>query len=193
MLQRQGRVSYRALKRQFDLDDAAFEDLKEALLCLTRPQVGRSPLKPNAARVSSATNASSVNRQRTRSIRRGAFDSASVCTPSRKSWYDRARFSPVASNVGEQRRARPWSSQGGEPWRRKMRSPGMVECGSYTMTCCVCRRRGCPAREAARWTPAGVVCMLQKGHVPYAIDPALEEVTDRADETDDRESLADHG
>jgi class 3 adenylate cyclase len=32
MLQRQGRVSYRALKRQFNLDDAAFEDLKEALL-----------------------------------------------------------------------------------------------------------------------------------------------------------------
>jgi class 3 adenylate cyclase/predicted ATPase len=32
MLQRQGRVAYRALKRQFDLDDAAFDDLKEALL-----------------------------------------------------------------------------------------------------------------------------------------------------------------
>jgi class 3 adenylate cyclase len=32
MLQRQGRVSYRALRRQFDLDDAAFGDLKEVLL-----------------------------------------------------------------------------------------------------------------------------------------------------------------
>ncbi len=32
MLQRQGRVSYRVLKRQFNLDDASFEDLKEALL-----------------------------------------------------------------------------------------------------------------------------------------------------------------
>jgi class 3 adenylate cyclase len=32
LLQRQGRVAYRALKRQFNLDDAFFEDLKEALL-----------------------------------------------------------------------------------------------------------------------------------------------------------------
>jgi hypothetical protein len=32
MLQRQGRVSYRALKRQFDLDDDYLEDLKEAIL-----------------------------------------------------------------------------------------------------------------------------------------------------------------
>ncbi len=31
MLKRQGRVSYRALKRQFDLDDDYLEDLKEAL------------------------------------------------------------------------------------------------------------------------------------------------------------------
>ncbi len=28
LLQRQGRVSYRALKRRFDLDDDYFEDLK---------------------------------------------------------------------------------------------------------------------------------------------------------------------
>jgi hypothetical protein len=33
MLQRHGRVSYRALKRQFDLDDDYLEDLKEAILC----------------------------------------------------------------------------------------------------------------------------------------------------------------
>jgi class 3 adenylate cyclase/tetratricopeptide (TPR) repeat protein len=32
MLQHQGRVAYRALKRQFDLDDTTFDDLKEALL-----------------------------------------------------------------------------------------------------------------------------------------------------------------
>jgi hypothetical protein len=32
LLQRHGRVSYRALKRQFDLDDAFIEDLKEELL-----------------------------------------------------------------------------------------------------------------------------------------------------------------
>ena len=31
MLKRQGRVSYRALKRQFDLDDDDLADLKEAL------------------------------------------------------------------------------------------------------------------------------------------------------------------
>ncbi len=32
MLQRMGRGSYRALQRQFDLDDACLDDLKEALL-----------------------------------------------------------------------------------------------------------------------------------------------------------------
>ncbi len=32
LIQRQGRVSYRALKRRFDLDDAYLEDLKEELL-----------------------------------------------------------------------------------------------------------------------------------------------------------------
>src|SRR5215831_9292880 len=32
MLQRQGRVSYRALKRQFDLDDAYVEDVKLELI-----------------------------------------------------------------------------------------------------------------------------------------------------------------
>src|SRR5712691_3542747 len=32
MLQRRGRVTYRALKRQFDLDDAFLEDLKEELI-----------------------------------------------------------------------------------------------------------------------------------------------------------------
>ena len=31
LLQRHGRVTYRALKRQFDLDDEALEDLKEEL------------------------------------------------------------------------------------------------------------------------------------------------------------------
>ena len=30
LLQRQGRISYRALKRRFDLDDAYLEDLKQA-------------------------------------------------------------------------------------------------------------------------------------------------------------------
>src|SRR5512145_2343971 len=32
MLQRQGRVSYRALKREFDLDDEYLEDVKEELI-----------------------------------------------------------------------------------------------------------------------------------------------------------------
>jgi hypothetical protein len=32
MLQRQGRVSYRALKRQFGLDDAYVEDLKAEII-----------------------------------------------------------------------------------------------------------------------------------------------------------------
>ena len=38
MLQRLGRVSYRALKRQFDIDDEYLEDLKEAIL-YAHPQV----------------------------------------------------------------------------------------------------------------------------------------------------------
>jgi class 3 adenylate cyclase len=38
MLQRRGRVTYRTLKRQFHLDDAAFEDLKDQLL-YAHPQV----------------------------------------------------------------------------------------------------------------------------------------------------------
>jgi TOMM system kinase/cyclase fusion protein len=38
LLQRQGRVSYRALKRQFNLDDAFIEDLKEEL-CFAHPVV----------------------------------------------------------------------------------------------------------------------------------------------------------
>ncbi len=32
LLQQHGRVTYRALKRQFDLDDEALDDLKEELL-----------------------------------------------------------------------------------------------------------------------------------------------------------------
>src|SRR5919199_310440 len=32
MLQRRGRVTYRLLQRQFDLDDACLEDLKDAML-----------------------------------------------------------------------------------------------------------------------------------------------------------------
>ncbi len=32
MLQRRGRLTYRTLKRQFDLDDEALEDLKEDYL-----------------------------------------------------------------------------------------------------------------------------------------------------------------
>ena len=32
MLQRRGRIAYSALKRQFDLDDAYLEDLKDALV-----------------------------------------------------------------------------------------------------------------------------------------------------------------
>jgi class 3 adenylate cyclase len=38
MLQRRGRVTYRTLKRQFQLDDAALEDLKEEIL-YSQPQV----------------------------------------------------------------------------------------------------------------------------------------------------------
>jgi hypothetical protein len=38
MLQRRGRVSYRTLARQFALDEADLEDLKEAIL-FTHPQV----------------------------------------------------------------------------------------------------------------------------------------------------------
>src|SRR6516162_3991152 len=39
MLQRQGRVSYRALKRQFSLDDAYIEDLKFEIIEVHRAAV----------------------------------------------------------------------------------------------------------------------------------------------------------
>ena len=39
MLQRQGRVSYRALKRQFDLDDAYIEELKFEIIEVHRAAV----------------------------------------------------------------------------------------------------------------------------------------------------------
>jgi hypothetical protein len=51
MLQRLGRVSYRALKRQFDLDDAYLEDLKEAILYVYPTiidDVGRGLIWPGA-------------------------------------------------------------------------------------------------------------------------------------------------
>jgi hypothetical protein len=38
MLQRRGRVSYRALTRQFALDEASLEDLKDAIL-FAHPEV----------------------------------------------------------------------------------------------------------------------------------------------------------
>ena len=51
LLQRRGRVSYRTLQRQFNLDDAALEDLKEAIL-FAHPQVldeaGRGLVWPEA-------------------------------------------------------------------------------------------------------------------------------------------------
>ena len=40
MLQRQGRVSYRALKRQFDLDDAYIDDLKFEIIEVHRAADG---------------------------------------------------------------------------------------------------------------------------------------------------------
>src|SRR5262249_39814842 len=42
MLQRRGRVTYRTLKRQFNLDDEGLEDLKEALL-YAHPHVADDP------------------------------------------------------------------------------------------------------------------------------------------------------
>ena len=38
LLQQRGRLTYRALKRQFDLDDEVLEDLKEEIL-YSQPQV----------------------------------------------------------------------------------------------------------------------------------------------------------
>src|SRR6185436_6935414 len=40
-LQREGRVSYRALKREFELDDDLLEDLKEELL-FSHPQISEA-------------------------------------------------------------------------------------------------------------------------------------------------------
>jgi hypothetical protein len=46
MLQRRGRVSYRALTRQFVLDEAYLEDLKEAIRAPSgRDEAGRGPVR----------------------------------------------------------------------------------------------------------------------------------------------------
>jgi hypothetical protein len=65
MLQRRGRVTYRTLQRQFQLDDAALDDLKDALL-YAHPQIcddagrglvwtGDPSTAPSAAAVPTAT------------------------------------------------------------------------------------------------------------------------------------------
>src|SRR5206468_12013417 len=58
MLQRQGRLTYGALKRQFQLDDATLDDLKEQLL-YAHPQVvddaGRGLVWNDETAVSSTT------------------------------------------------------------------------------------------------------------------------------------------
>ncbi len=41
LLQRKGRMSYRALKREFDLDDAALDDLKDELIEIQELAVDR--------------------------------------------------------------------------------------------------------------------------------------------------------
>ena len=40
LLRQRGRLTYRTLKRQFELDDAALEDLKEELIYGQRPGCG---------------------------------------------------------------------------------------------------------------------------------------------------------
>ena len=42
MLQRQGRASYRALKRQFDLDDSYLEDLKAEIIDVHQVAIDQS-------------------------------------------------------------------------------------------------------------------------------------------------------
>jgi hypothetical protein len=47
MLRRRSRVTYRTLKRQFELDDDALEDLKDELIYGQRPGAGRKmPITP---------------------------------------------------------------------------------------------------------------------------------------------------
>jgi class 3 adenylate cyclase len=63
MLQRLGRVSYRALQRQFDLDDAYLEDLKEAILYVyptVIDDVGRGLIWPGDVETSLGPPASSA-------------------------------------------------------------------------------------------------------------------------------------
>jgi hypothetical protein len=49
LLRQRGRVSYRALKRQFDLDDAYLDDLKVELIEVHQCAIGRqhSTLRPD--------------------------------------------------------------------------------------------------------------------------------------------------
>ena len=60
MLQRQGRVSYRALKREFELDDDLLADLKEELLYAHAQEVQEEG--PGLAWVGAAPVSSSKNR-----------------------------------------------------------------------------------------------------------------------------------
>ena len=48
-LQREQRLSYRALKRQFDLDDGCLEDLKEELTDGIPNGIFVAPLRPHAS------------------------------------------------------------------------------------------------------------------------------------------------
>lgn len=43
MVRRRGRITYRMLKRQFELDDEALEDLKEELIYGQRLAIGSKP------------------------------------------------------------------------------------------------------------------------------------------------------
>jgi hypothetical protein len=53
MLQRRGRVTYRTLQRQFQLDEAALDDLKDALL-YAHPQIHDVPGAVSSGRVTQA-------------------------------------------------------------------------------------------------------------------------------------------
>jgi hypothetical protein len=75
MLQRRGRVSYRALKRQFDLDDAYFADLKAEIIEVHRLAVDQdgtmlvwtgaatAPPTPHRIRIPSGSDRRQPNRR----------------------------------------------------------------------------------------------------------------------------------
>jgi hypothetical protein len=97
LVQRQGRVSYRSLKRRFDLDDAYLEDLKEEIIYAKRLAVdedGRVLVWTGGADVPSAPTPQSTSWYHPLCPTRPVYCQESPPQPSRLPWTPNAVSSP---------------------------------------------------------------------------------------------------